>query len=65
MRLLATALGVAALVRAHGYVDNATINGVYYQVSACPPLANRYWAVVNTSAVLSAIFRPILLNTSR
>lgn len=25
------ALGSAALVAAHGYVDNATINGQYYQ----------------------------------
>lgn len=34
MHALATALlglGSAALVAAHGYVDNATINGQYYQ----------------------------------
>ncbi|KAH8652046.1 glycoside hydrolase family 61 protein [Xylariales sp. PMI_506] len=29
--ILATLAGGAALVAAHGYVDNATINGVYYQ----------------------------------
>lgn len=34
MHALATTLlglGSAALVAAHGYVDNATINGQYYQ----------------------------------
>lgn len=34
MKLLAGLLSSAALVAAHGYVDNATIGGQYYQVKS-------------------------------
>lgn len=33
MKLLSTFLGTVGLVAAHGYVDNATIGGQFYQVS--------------------------------
>lgn len=32
MQIAACFLGLAALVAGHGYVDNATIGGTYYQV---------------------------------
>lgn len=32
MKVLATVLASAAVVRAHGWVDNATIGGLVYQV---------------------------------
>lgn len=32
MQIFASVLGLAALVAGHGYVDNATIGGTYYQV---------------------------------
>lgn len=32
MKTLATLLAAVALVAAHGYVDNATIGGQFYQV---------------------------------
>jgi len=37
MKLLLTALGAATAVSAHGWVDNATINGQFYDVTR-PPL---------------------------
>lgn len=62
MKSLTTVLGVVSLAKltwAHGYVDNATIGGVYYQVGHINQCAVKYQNT-DQETVLSTLHRPLL-----
>ncbi|KAJ0161000.1 Polysaccharide monooxygenase Cel61a, partial [Colletotrichum tanaceti] len=59
MQIAACILGLAALVAGHGYVDNATIGGTYYQFYQVANETNQPYTDPWTNPAPQRISRPI------